>query len=108
MSTPKYIIAQYTPDRMRKEPRNVGIVLWTPAGVSARFFAEKESSPGEINGRRLGKRFVITKIIGAGFGTGEVFWRKGSSVTDHLERTSMRPRQISSTRFSQKEKEITA
>lgn len=53
MSTPKYLIAQYTPDRFRKEPRNIGVVVWTRFGVKGLFQGEKMSSPGEVDGRKI-------------------------------------------------------
>lgn len=53
MNPPKYLIAKYIPDLARMEPRNVGIILWSPDGVEARFLAEKISQPGLIDGRSI-------------------------------------------------------
>ena len=39
MNTPKYLIAKYIPDLNRMEPRNIGIVVWSPEGIEARFLA---------------------------------------------------------------------
>ncbi len=51
MSTPRYLVAKYIPDLQRFEPRNVGVVVWSPEGVAARFLAEKPGRPGEVDGR---------------------------------------------------------
>ena len=53
MNPPKYLIAKYIPDLARMEPRNVGIIVWSPDGVEARFLAEKISQPGLIDGRSI-------------------------------------------------------
>lgn len=53
MNTPRYLIAKYIPDLGRMEPRNVGVILWSPAGVEARFLAEKADRPGEVDGRSV-------------------------------------------------------
>lgn len=33
-----FLIAKYVPDLARNEPRNIGVVVWSPAGVATRFF----------------------------------------------------------------------
>ena len=48
MTTPRYLIAKHIPDLGRMEPRNVGVVVWSPDGVEARFVAEKADRPGEV------------------------------------------------------------
>ena len=53
MTTPRYLLAKYMPDILRAEPRNIGIVLWTPDAVAARFVAEKPKDHGEVDGRRI-------------------------------------------------------
>ena len=53
MNTTKYLIAKYIPDLNRMEPRNVGIVVWSPEGIEARFLAEKPNNPGELDGRSI-------------------------------------------------------
>jgi len=53
MKTPRYLIAKYIPDLGRMEPRNVGVILWSPNGVEARFLAEKSDRPGEVDGRSV-------------------------------------------------------
>jgi hypothetical protein len=53
MNPPKYLIAKYIPDLARMEPRNVGIIVWSPDGVEARFAAEKINQPGVIDGRSI-------------------------------------------------------
>lgn len=52
MSSNRYFVAKYIPDLLRNEPRNFGVILWTPDGVAARFLAEERERPGEIDGRR--------------------------------------------------------
>jgi uncharacterized protein YuzE len=44
----RYLLAKYTPDLMRNEPRNVGVVAWSPEGVEARFLGETPGRPGEV------------------------------------------------------------
>jgi predicted RNA-binding protein with RPS1 domain len=46
---PRFLIAKYVPDVFRNEPRNIGVVLWTPDGVAARFLGEKPDAPGEVD-----------------------------------------------------------
>jgi hypothetical protein len=53
LRTAKYLVAKYIPDLRRYEPRNIGVIIWSPEGVEARFFAEKENQPGVIDGRSV-------------------------------------------------------
>jgi hypothetical protein len=53
MSHPHYLIAKYIPDLQRVEPRNIGIVVWTPEATEARFLAEKSSQTGDVDGRSI-------------------------------------------------------
>src|SRR5258708_5588363 len=53
MNTPRYLIAKYIPDLGRMEPRNVGGIVWSPTGVQARFLAEKDDRPGEVDGHSI-------------------------------------------------------
>lgn len=53
MKTPRYLIAKYIPDLGRMEPRNMGVVVWSPDGVEARFLAEKGDRAGEVDGRSI-------------------------------------------------------
>lgn len=53
MSGARYFVAKYIPDLLRNEPRNFGVILWTPEGVVARFLAEKRDRPGEVDGRSI-------------------------------------------------------
>jgi hypothetical protein len=46
---PRYTVAKYIPDVLRNEPRNIGVLLWTPDGAAARFLGEKPEAPGEVN-----------------------------------------------------------
>ena len=53
MTTPQFAIAKYIPDLSRFEPRNIGVVVWSPDGVEARFVAERRDQPGVIGGRSI-------------------------------------------------------
>jgi hypothetical protein len=49
----KYLLAKYIPDLRRYEPRNIGIIVWSPEGLDARFLGEKDEPTGSINGRSV-------------------------------------------------------
>lgn len=49
----RYLVAKYIPDLMRGEPRNIGVVLWSPAGVKARFIAENLDHPGGVDNSKI-------------------------------------------------------
>jgi len=49
----RYLIAKYIPDVQRMEPRNIGIIVWSPDGVEARFAAEHQDRPGDVDARNL-------------------------------------------------------
>ena len=53
MNAPQYLLAKYIPDLRRGEPRNIGVIVWTPDGVEARFVSEKPGRAGEVDGRTL-------------------------------------------------------
>ncbi|MBL0035369.1 MAG: hypothetical protein IPP26_06275 [Flavobacteriales bacterium] len=53
MSTTSYILATYIPHMQRFEPRNIGVLVWSPQGVAARFIAERAERPGEVDGRSI-------------------------------------------------------
>jgi hypothetical protein len=53
MNTTKYLLAKYIPDLHRFEPRNIGVIVWSPLGVEARFLAEYPNRPGEVDGRSI-------------------------------------------------------
>ena len=53
MNATKYLLVKYIPDVHRFEPRNIGIIVWSPFGVEARFVAEHPSRPGEVDGRSI-------------------------------------------------------
>jgi hypothetical protein len=74
--SPRYLVAKYISDLQRMEPRNIGIIAWAPGGVSARFLAEKQDSPGEIDGRSI-PPFVTSM---AAYKQWVDFWR--SQLTD--------------------------
>jgi hypothetical protein len=51
--TAKYLLAKYIPDLHRREPRNIGVIVWSPDGVDARFLGEREKEPEVIDGRSV-------------------------------------------------------
>lgn len=51
--TPRYLVAKYVSDLQRMEPRNIGIILCIDQVVVARFAAEKDNRPGDIDGRSV-------------------------------------------------------
>lgn len=53
MNTTQYLIAKYIPDLHRFEPRNIGVIVWSPFGVEARFLAEYPNRLGEVDGRSI-------------------------------------------------------
>ncbi len=60
MTAPRYLLVKHVPDLERFEPRNVGVIVWTPWGVGARFLGDKADSPGEVDGRSI-PEFVRSK-----------------------------------------------
>ena len=50
---PRFLIAKYVPDVFRNEPRNIGVVLWSPDGIVARFAGEKSDAPGEVDDAQI-------------------------------------------------------
>ena len=54
VSGPRYLIAKYISDPIRMEPRNIGVVVWSPDGTTeARFLGEKPNYSGNVDGRSL-------------------------------------------------------
>ena len=53
MNVTKYLLAKYIADLHRFEPRNIGVIVWSPTGVEARFLAEFPNRPGEVDGRSI-------------------------------------------------------
>jgi hypothetical protein len=53
MNEPHYYVAKYIPDLMKWEPRNIGVLVWTPYSVAGRFLGEKENKLGEVDGRKI-------------------------------------------------------
>ena len=47
---PRYLIAKYVPEVLRNEPRNFGVIVWTPFKVDARFWGE---SQGNVDARKI-------------------------------------------------------
>lgn len=52
MTTPRYLLAKYIPDLQRFEPQNIGVIVWSPETVEARFIGENPNKPGFVDGRR--------------------------------------------------------
>src|SRR5205814_776714 len=72
MKPPHYLIAKYIPDLRRMEPRNIGVVVWTPGAVDARFVAEKPDHPGQLDRRSI-PSFVTSPDA---FRQWVVYWRR--------------------------------
>lgn len=53
MNATKYLLAKYIADLHRFEPRNIGVIVWSPTGIEARFLAEFPNRPGEVDGRSI-------------------------------------------------------
>jgi hypothetical protein len=53
MKKTQYLLAKYIPDMHRFEPRNIGVIVWSPEGIEARFLAENAQRPGEVDGRSI-------------------------------------------------------
>lgn len=53
MTRPTYFVAKFIPDLILNEPRNVGVILWTPKDVSARFLGEAGDPDRHMDGRSL-------------------------------------------------------
>lgn len=49
----RYLLAKYIPDLRRQEPRNIGIIVWSPEGLVARFLGEKPDETEAIDGRSV-------------------------------------------------------
>lgn len=74
---PRFLIAKYVPDLGRMEPRNIGVVVWTPEAVDARFAAEMAGRPGIVDGRSI-PSFVTSP---AAYRQWIAFWRAELSRT---------------------------
>ena len=103
MSTTKYLLAKYIPDLHRFEPRNIGVVVWSPHGIEARFLAEHPSRLGEVDGRSIPSfvtspnayrqwiRYWRDAIAGAAIrplGGGEALSFKSPGFIDALQQTA--------------------
>lgn len=49
MNQPKFLIAKYVPDIIRMEPRNIGVVVWSPNEVYAKFIGEDANGTGKVH-----------------------------------------------------------
>src|ERR1700681_2216184 len=50
---PRYLVAKHISDLQRMEPRNIGVIVWTPKAVAGRFLAERPGAPGDVDGRSI-------------------------------------------------------
>jgi hypothetical protein len=50
---PRYFVAKHISDLQRMEPKNIGVIVWTPAAVAGRFLAERPGAPGDVDGRSI-------------------------------------------------------
>lgn len=51
---PKFLIAKYTPDMRRNEPRNIGVIVWCAGNCAAKFL-------GESGNRITAPKFIQSK-----------------------------------------------
>jgi hypothetical protein len=49
----RFFVAKYISDLQRMEPRNIGVIVCTPDGASARFVGEKPGCLGDVDGRSV-------------------------------------------------------
>jgi hypothetical protein len=47
----RYFLAKYIPDLERMEPRNIGVLIWTPGGATVRFIGQRRD--GAVDGRGI-------------------------------------------------------
>src|ERR1700722_16693761 len=73
---PRYLIAKHVADFQRMEPRNIGVIVWTPHCVEGRFLAERSGAPGDIDARSI-PPFVASA---SAYKQWVAFWR--SQLTD--------------------------
>jgi hypothetical protein len=81
MTPPTYLLAKFIPDLQRMEPRNIGVILWTPERTAARFLFEK--SPGKVDGR------AVPDWIGnlGAYKQWIAYWRESVSAPDYTPAT---------------------
>lgn len=95
MTTPTYLLAKFIPDLKRMEPRNIGLVLWTPVGVAARFLFERPHGSGEVDGRAvpnwLGSLTAYKQWV--------AYWRASVAQPQFQPPTGGQPVEISSPDF---------
>lgn len=53
MSGPRFLIAKYIADLKRGEPRNIGVIVWTPGEVVCKFIGQSDDLPGKVDGRSV-------------------------------------------------------
>jgi hypothetical protein len=52
----QWFVAKYMPDLRRREPRNVGVILFAGDRILSRFLGEDPRDPGKIDGRMIRHR----------------------------------------------------
>jgi hypothetical protein len=82
MESPRFLIAKYIPDVFRNEPRNIGVVLWSPDGILARFIGEKPDALGEVDDSQI-PPFIASHTA---YKQWVRYWR------DSIAKESLRPR----------------
>jgi len=65
MSSTHYILAKHVPDVFRKEPKNIGVIVWSELGVEARFWGvdshgllDKRQIPPFVNSANAYEQWV--------------------------------------------------
>jgi hypothetical protein len=69
--SPRYLVAKHISDLQRMEPRNIGVIVWTPKAAAGRFLAERPGAPGDVDGRSI-PPFVVS---GGAYKQWVAFWR---------------------------------
>ncbi len=66
MSSPRYLIAKHVPDVFRKEPRNIGIVVYSDVGAETRFWGmdkygvvDRRAIPGFVNSKSAYEQWAV-------------------------------------------------
>lgn len=68
MNTPTILVAKYTPNLERMEPRNAGVIVWSPENVSAIFL-------GELPDGKIMRPSMVPKNEGHAYKEWIRYWR---------------------------------
>lgn len=95
MTAPTYLLAKFIPDLKRMEPRNIGVLLWTPNGVAARFLFESPHGSGQVDGR------AVPNWIGhlTAYKQWVAYWRSSVAEPDFQPPTGGSPIAVASPEF---------